>query len=233
MRGRLPQSAASPMTVADLNTKLDVLAACKSSDERESVIRYFYINCTLSQQIWIVKIILKDLDISMSETTILPLFHPDAYQYFQTCSDLRQLCNDLADPNFKLQSFKVRLFCPFSPQLSRRCDRPEDIVNLMQHKEFWTETKLDGERIQMHMKNQVFEWWSRNTKDYSDLYGRNFSAGSLSPFLKDAFNPITESCILDGEMLSYNVEKNVFEPFGTLKTAANELMQNSTWFLTR
>lgn len=86
---------------------------------------------------------------------------------------------------------------------------------------FWIETKLDGERMQMHMREGEFKWFSRNSTNYSEMYGTNSSNGALVPFIHKFFKKGVTACILDGEMIAYNTVLQRFEPFGTLKTAAN------------
>jgi DNA ligase-4 len=226
LRYRMPQSAASSLTVQDVNAKLDELASAPNADAKESIMRYFFGHCTLIEQIWLVRMILKDLDISLSEASILPLFHADAFKYFQVCADLKQLCEDLSDPQFRMENFVVRMFCPFAPQLSKRLDKVEEIPQEVGGGMFWIETKLDGERIQMHYENGRFEWWSRNTKDYTSMYGGTWTAGSLVPRMTGCFSSVVKNCILDGEMLAYNTETKSFEPFGSLKTASNEAAQH-------
>lgn len=94
---------------------------------------------------------------------------------------------------------------------------------------FWIEEKLDGERMQLHMIRDDdtpggfrFRFWSRKAKDYTYLYGSSFedSSGSLTKHMKDAFQPGVQSIILDGEMITWDMEIDKISPFGTLKTAA-------------
>ena len=59
--------------------------------------------------------------------------------------------------------------------------------------EFWIEEKLDGERMQMHMRDGEFRFWSRKAKDYTYLYGSacvmdGEEGGSLTRYLGEAFH---------------------------------------------
>ena len=78
--------------------------------------------CTANEIRWIVRIILKgeihkqliqrskfrtshplpDLGIGIKENTVFSVFHPDAIDLFNTCSDLKKVAWDLADPNYRL-----------------------------------------------------------------------------------------------------------------------------------
>lgn len=46
----------------------------------------------------------KDMQISVKETTIFSVFHPDAQDLFNTCSDLKKVAWELWDPSFRLNS---------------------------------------------------------------------------------------------------------------------------------
>jgi hypothetical protein len=43
-----------------------------------------------------------DLGISVKETTVFSVFHPDAHDLFTTCSDLKKVAWELCDPGRRL-----------------------------------------------------------------------------------------------------------------------------------
>lgn len=43
-----------------------------------------------------------DMVISVKETTVLSVFHPDAQDLYNTCSDMKKVAWTLYDPNFRL-----------------------------------------------------------------------------------------------------------------------------------
>ena len=79
-----------------------------------------YNRATAEEQRWIVRIILKgekrarhrlskrhshcdtDMIISVKETTVFSVFHPDAHDLYNTCSDLKKVAWELWDPNRRL-----------------------------------------------------------------------------------------------------------------------------------
>ncbi|KAI5810962.1 putative DNA ligase [Peziza echinospora] len=90
--------------------------------------------------------------------------------------------------------------------------------------EFWIEEKLDGERMQMHMRDGEFRFWSRKAKDYTYLYGSKCDmdgedGGSLTRYLGEAFHEGVRNIILDGEMITWDPTLDCIVAFGTLKTA--------------
>ena len=120
-------------------------------------------------------------------------FHPDAGDLFNVCSDLKRVCWTLYRPDIRLekhvsfavqfssasransiQQTSIELFRCFLPQLCYRSPSSshEAISKLVgaPHKEFIMEEKLDGERIQLHMRNNGAQWFycSRKAKDYSE-----------------------------------------------------------------
>ncbi|KAI0741954.1 ATP dependent DNA ligase domain-containing protein [Daedaleopsis nitida] len=175
------------------------------------------------EQKWIVRIILKDMIISVKENTVFSVFHPDAHDLFNTCSDLKKVAWELWDPNRRLndEDKAVQLFRAFAPMLCKRPTKKiEDSVKEMQGRTFIIEEKLDGERIQLHKRGNEYFYCSRKGKDYTYLYGKHVGTGSLTPYIDAAFDDRVEEIILDGEMLVWDPVSERNLPFGTLKTAA-------------
>lgn len=182
-----------------------------------------YNRTTPEEQRWIVRIILKDMNISVKETTIFSVFHPNAQDLFNSCSDLKKVAWELWDPSRRLneEDTTVRIFSAFAPMLCRRPTKNiDETVKEMQGAKFIIEEKLDGERMQLHKRGNEFFYCSRKGKDYTYLYGKHIGEGSLTPFIGDAFDSRVHSIILDGEMLVWDPISNRNLPFGTLKSAA-------------
>jgi DNA ligase-4 len=70
--------------------------------EKEKVLKTMLRRTTALEQKWIVRIILKELKIGLSEKSILNYFHEDAVDYFNVTSSLRKVCEDLNTPTKKL-----------------------------------------------------------------------------------------------------------------------------------
>lgn len=106
-----------------------------------------------------------DLLISVKETTIYSIFHPDAQALFNTCSDLKRVAYELYNTNVALnpEDKAVQLFQAFAPML---CKRPlqaiEATVKKMGGTEFFVEEKLDGERMQLHKRGSEYFYCSRS-----------------------------------------------------------------------
>ena len=96
-------------------------------DVQSKVLQRIYNRTTPEEQRWIARIILKgtpvrspkrmvmlnilaDMVISVKENTVFSVFHPDAQDLFNTCSDLKKVAWELHDPNRRLKD-EVSLYC--------------------------------------------------------------------------------------------------------------------------
>jgi DNA ligase-4 len=172
---------------------------------------------TPNEQKWIVRLILKHIKMSVSQETIMKLFHEDAVELFNVCSSLKKICVQLLDPNVRHSFHAVQLLEPFKPMLAKMEDSSR-IVPIL-GTPFAIETKLDGERIQLHKNGEVYKYYSRNGIDYTTAYGASKYEGSLTKHIHKLFN--CDKLILDGEMLVYDPISGDFPPFGLLKTISN------------
>ncbi|KZT27881.1 ATP-dependent DNA ligase [Neolentinus lepideus HHB14362 ss-1] len=212
------------LTVDELNEILDELSEYGGKQDVQSkLLQRVYNRSTPEDQRWIARIILKDMQINIKETTVFSVFHPDAQDLYNTCSDLKKVAWELWDPKRRLkeEDKTIQLFRAFAPML---CKRPthklEESIKEMQGRTFYIEEKLDGERVQLHKRGNEFWYCSRKGKDYTYLYGKHIGAGSLTPYIASAFDERVDDIILDGEMLVWDPVSERNLSFGTLKTAA-------------
>lgn len=200
-------------TIGDINGYLDQLAAASDRKEKERILKSMLRRTTATEQKWIVRIILKELKIGLSEKSILSYFDENAVDYFSVTSNLRKMCADLSNPNKKNARESVTLFHPVKPMLASR-HPPEQIVKLMEEHEFVIETKYDGERVQIHKNGSVVKLFSRKGNDITPIYGER-----LVPVVLEVVK--VSQCIIDGELLVWDSIVERFEAFGKLKTFAN------------
>ena len=55
--------------------------------------------------------------------------------------------------------------------LADRSESVDDALKKMNNGEFYLETKLDGERIQMHKDGGIYKYFTRNYHDVSGSFG--------------------------------------------------------------
>jgi DNA ligase-4 len=133
----------------------------------------------VDEQKWIVRIILKDLKAGIGHETILKNYHPDALELFNATSDLRSVFEELQNLEDQARGGGAqlfRMFFPIKPMLAGKLS-PQQIAELVRKdsKGVLVETKLDGERIQCHMQDGVVKFFTRNSNNYTRIYGPKIS----------------------------------------------------------
>lgn len=243
------RSSPGDMRVADVNVMLDKLSAASGEAEQLPIIEDFYQKMSPDELMWLIRIILKEMKVGATERTFLDIWHPDAEALFNVSSSLRRVCWDLYDSDIRLNDDDtgVALMQIFQPQLAQyqnfgsfkrmveQLTKDKETNTVRENAEFWIEEKLDGERMQMHMMEDKsvpggfrFGWWSRKAKDYAYLYGTGLRdrESALTQHLKSAFAAGVRSIILDGEMITWDMQLDKIMAFGTLKSAANAGKRN-------
>ena len=199
-----------------------------SGDDRRDLFLKLTAKMTANEQKWLTRIILKCLRIGIPDGQVLKLIHPDASAIFDVRMNLSEVVkifianNNNSDSYDPEQHLQVKLFSPFKPMLAER-EQLEKSVEILSGP-FYIEPKLDGERCQLHYDklSGIFRYFSRQGTEYTYLYGRSASEGSLSPKIAEerALNDDVKSIVLDGEMVVYDPLIDKFLPFGTLKSSA-------------
>ncbi|KAK8076341.1 DNA ligase [Apiospora phragmitis] len=234
------------MTIADVNEMLDKLSAASGEKEQMPILESFYHRMNADELMWLIRIILKQMKVGATERTFLNIWHADGDALFNVSSNLRRVCWQLHSPDVNLdgRQSQIELFQIFQPQLAQfqfsgTFQKMVDVLTRSHRTEtdndFWIEEKLDGERMQMHMQKDDtvrggmrFAFWSRQAKNYTYLYGNSFfdEKSSLTRHLRDAFVPEVTSIILDGEMVTWDMDIDKIMNFGTLKTVALAAQKN-------
>ncbi|KAF7524660.1 hypothetical protein G7054_g11368 [Neopestalotiopsis clavispora] len=243
------RSSPGDMRVAEVNAMLDKLSAASGEAEQLPIIEEFYQKMSPEELMWLIRIILKEMKVGATERTFFDIWHPDAEALFNVSSSLRRVCWELYDRDVRLNDDDtgVTLMQIFQPQLAQyqyfgswkkmveQLTRDKEDNTIREGAEFWIEEKLDGERMQMHMMEDKsvpggfrFGWWSRKAKDYAYLYGTGLRdrESALTQHLKSAFASGVRSIILDGEMVTWDMQLDKIMAFGTLKSAANAGKRN-------
>ncbi|KAK7730022.1 DNA ligase (ATP) [Botryosphaeria dothidea] len=230
------------MTIAEVNERLDKLSIISKEEDQFPVFQEFYQRMNSEEMMWLIRVILRQMKVGATERTIFDIWHPDAEGLFNVSSSLRRVCWELYDPSIRLDGDDtgVTLMQCFQPQLAAfQMHSFEKMVQRMKptedDSEFWIEEKLDGERMQLHLVEDEgvpggkrFGFWSRKAKDYTYLYGTGFEDdnSALTRHLKTAFHDGVRNIILDGEMITWDMDQDAMVPFGTLKTAALSEQKN-------
>lgn len=230
------------LRIGEVNVMLDKLSLASKEEEQLPLFETFYRRMNAEELTWLVRIILRQMKVGATEKTFFELWHPDAENLFNVSSSLRRVCWELWDPNVRLDGdkYEITLMQCFQPQLAAfQMHSFQKMVDRMKATEedpvFWIEEKLDGERMQLHMVSDEsvpggkrFAFWSRKAKEYTYLYGNGFfdENSALTRHLKEAFKDSVRNIILDGEMITWDMEQDAIVGFGTLKTAALSEQRN-------
>ncbi|XP_008114590.1 DNA ligase 4 isoform X2 [Anolis carolinensis] len=194
------------LTIQQVNDLLDSVStnnAAKRKDLVKKCLLQLITQSSALEQKWLIRMIIKDLKLGVSQQTIFSIFHPDATELHNVTTDLEKVCRQLHHPSVFLSDVSITLFSAFKPMLAAIANI-QQIEKQMNNQSFYIETKLDGERMQMHKDGDVYKYFSRNGFDYTQQFGASPLEGSLTPFIHNVFENNVQNCILDGEMMAYN-----------------------------
>jgi len=151
MRQRAPKPP-SELTVDQINESLDKLSKLESGKNRNmtSILQPLIRQLPAVEQKWLVRIILRNVRCGAGQKPLLKAYHPDAQELYNVCYDLEKVCVTLFDLSNRSFALSISLFKPFSPMLADQSNLNQ-IVSKMGNKMFFVETKLDGERTQIHI----------------------------------------------------------------------------------
>ncbi|XP_063173881.1 DNA ligase 4 [Candoia aspera] len=204
------------LTIQQVNDLLDSVSnnnAAKRKDLVKKSLLQLITQSSALEQKWLIRMIIKDLKLGVSQRTLFSIFHPDAAELHSVTTDLEKVCRQLHNPSVSLSDASVTLFSAFKPMLASIAS-VHQIEKQMHNRTFYIETKLDGERMQMHKDGDVYKYFSRNGYDYTQQFGAFPLEGSLTPFIHNTFKNI-QNCILDGEMMAYSPTTQTFMQKGS------------------
>jgi DNA ligase 4 len=209
------------LTVEDVNKQLDLLANSIDKNAKKKVLRELACSMNPLEQKWLVKIILKDMKLGTHDK-ILGAFHEKALEIFFHTNNLREVFVKLKDKTIDLGTQLYTLGQPIRPMLAGR-KVYNDLKKLLINAEVYVETKFDGERIQCHYHiDGNFLLFSRNAVDYTAMYSK-----SLKNIIISNIHGL-KACILDGELIVWDLENNCAGRFGQNKTVAIESTPGKT-----
>lgn len=146
------------------------------------------------------------MNLQVGTAKILKLYHPQAHALFLKFNHLTRVI-ELVESG-KAESAMIDVTEVFQPIRSMLCQKFTPTLNKdFLQKEMFQETKMDGERFQIHVKNGEFRYFSRNSHEFSEGFNE-----MLTPLIK--FAPVVHSLILDGEMLVYDKDKQRYHTKG-------------------
>lgn len=160
---------AKATSVAEVNGLLDKLAQSDKKEQQAAVMRQLFACCSARQVKWLLRVIVKDLKIGMSKDRMLRLFHPDALDLLNITNSLKQVCEDLASPTFRMARKDIMPGCAIKMQLCARANSLDEAFSRMKGAAFSCEVKLDGYRLQIHVRGGEVMYFSRRGREHGRL----------------------------------------------------------------
>ncbi|TKS66265.1 DNA ligase 4 [Collichthys lucidus] len=173
------------LTVKEVNDFLDSVAINNGSKQKDLVkksLLHLITQSSALEQKWLIRMILKDMKLGISKETVLQVFHPDANDLYNVNTDLNKVCQQLHNPTVSLSDISIALFSAFKPMLAAVANI-RNVEKQMGNSPFYIQTKLDGERIQLHKDGDVYKYYSRNAFEYTQQFGASPLEGSLTPYI--------------------------------------------------
>eukprot|EP00960_Hanusia_phi_P072769 767874-Hanusia_phi.AAC.2 len=223
LKSRTESNEEGRITLADVVEFLEQLSvetqihgrqAQKDSKKQAGLLAGLLMQASATEIRWIARVILRELKAGLSERLVLNALHPDAMNFFKINANLREVVNQCKDPKVRLNKINIDYFQPFNPMLAEKVSELQAVPVYFHNRPFWIEDKFDGERIQIHKKDNEFRCYTRRGNDYTKLYH------PLLDILREEKLIRVENCILDGEVVGWNFDDKKWEKFGTNRTIA-------------
>lgn len=182
--------------------------------EVDEILTEMMTKMTAIEQKWLIAIILKEQILSKKQ--ILQTYHPNANELHNNFSNLSKV-TEIIESGEKIELEQTKqLIEPFFHVHPMLCQRLElsSIIDLLSKNDFYSETKMDGERFQIHIKNGEFRYFSRKGYDFTKTYGISRHEGTLSPLINSLFLVDVRNLILDGEMMVWNKANQTYHTKG-------------------
>lgn len=85
------------------------------------------------------------------------------------------------------------------------------VHQMLAKNDYYLETKMDGERCQVHVDGTQFKYFSRGCKDdLTQTFGSSNVNGTLSPFFYRQLSDEVKNVIFDGEMMVWDNVDDTF-----------------------
>lgn len=155
---------------------------------------------------WLTRILLKKLRLGVGDKGILELYNPRAFELYNQCGNLSDVCQAIQS-NIPMddENGLIQIFKQVRPML---CERGyiSNINHMLAQHDYYLETKMDGERCQVHVNGKEFKYFSRGGKDedLTKIFGLNDCNGLYSPFFYGQINRAVRNAIFDGEMMVWD-----------------------------
>ncbi len=194
------------------------LEGSRSQDMKMKYISSLLNDATPMEASYILKILLGSLRLGIAENTVMDALaitfsgdkkNRSVLQHaYNVSSDLGKVAETVAEKGMKgVEKFEIALFNPIRPMLADRVKSEEETLEKFGER-FAAEYKLDGERVQLHIKGKEVLLFSRSLENISSYYPDIIE--------KIPENILAENIILEAEAVAINENTGEFLPFQEL-----------------
>ena len=198
--------------------KIAKLEGTRSQDMKMKYISSLLNDANPLEARFILKILLGTLRLGIAENTLMDAL-ATAYtgakenrqlleKAYNVSSDLGKVAEATAKNGLDgIKTFQVAVFNPIRPMLAERVKSEKEAIEKMDA-EFAAEYKLDGERVQLHLKNDEVRLFSRSLENITSYYPDIIE--------KIPKNLKSSDVILEAEVVAVNEDTGDFLPFQEL-----------------
>ncbi len=204
--------------VYDTLFKIAKLEGTRSQDMKMKYISSLLNDANPLESRFILKILLGTLRLGIAENTVMDALaiaytgskenRESLEKAYNVSSDLGKVAEVTAKESLEgVKTFHVAVFNPVRPMLAERVKSEKEALEKMGNM-FAAEYKLDGERAQIHIKNDEVKLFSRSLEDITNYYPDIIE--KIPHALK------SNDAILEAEVVAINEESGEFLPFQEL-----------------
>ncbi len=204
--------------VYDTLFKISKLEGKRSQDLKMKYISSLLNDATPLEGKFVLKILLGTLRLGIAENTVMDALaiaftgkkenREHIENAYNVSSDLGKVSLIIATDGIdEIKKFRISLFSPVRPMLADRIQSEKDVIKKMP-KQFAAEYKLDGERVQIHKKNDSIILFSRSLENITQYYPD--IVDNIGKLLK------TDNGVFEAEIVPINENTGEFLPFQEL-----------------
>jgi len=198
--------------------KIARLEGARSQDMKMKYISSLLNDANPTEARYILKILLGTLRLGIAENTVMDslaiAFTGDKSnrkkleKAYNVSSDLGKVAETIASKGLKgIETFQIKLYNPIRPMLAERVKSEDEAIEKLGDK-FAAEYKLDGERVQLHVKGEKVVLFSRSLENITSYY----------PDIVEKITKLIDAkeVVLEAEAVAINESTGEYLPFQEL-----------------
>jgi len=198
--------------------KIARLEGARSQDMKMKYISSLLNDANPTEASYILKILLGTLRLGIAENTVMDALaiaftgdksnRKKLEKAYNVSSDLGKVAETIASEGLKgIETFQIKLYNPIRPMLAERVKSEDEAIEKLGDR-FAAEYKLDGERVQLHVKGEKVILFSRSLENITSYY----------PDIVEKITKLIDAkeVILEAEAVAINEGTGEYLPFQEL-----------------